>query len=135
VDPGCAACVKTFNIDFIPTFEGIFLCAAPFVNASCNHQMGCDNDCTTKSCQTCLPGQVTTCENNVQSGGQCATFANNAFNCIFNGIGPGQPGEFCDPSQYATYGEWLFAVGKKVCGGAESAGGGGGRGGVAPGAS
>jgi len=117
VDPACATCVGPFNVDFVPTFEGIFLCASPFVGNNCRHQMGCDFDCTTVSCNQCLPAQQTTCENSVQNAGQCSGFANQAFNCIFNGIGPGQPGEFCDPGQYASYGEWLFAVGKKFCGG------------------
>ncbi len=117
VAPACGACLQPFDVDFFPTFDGIFLCVAPFVSSACNHSTGCDFDCTVKSCNMCVAASVETCEDDVQNGGQCDTFATQA-QCAVGVLGPGQPGRFCNPNIYPMgFGAWLQGVGKHFCGG------------------
>jgi hypothetical protein len=117
VAPACGACLQPFAVDFFPTFQGIFLCTAPFVGAACNHSTGCDLDCTTASCSMCAAASMSTCEDDVQNGGQCNSFATQSA-CILGALQPGQPGSFCNPSLYAMtgFGAWLQAVGQHYCG-------------------
>jgi hypothetical protein len=116
VNAACGACLMPFDVDFFPTFDGIFLCVAPFVPSTCNHSTACDFDCTVASCTMCPAASVESCEDDVQNGGQCSTFATQA-QCIVSVLGPGGSGRFCNPNIYpAGFGAWLQAVGKHYCG-------------------
>src|SRR5260370_2169714 len=55
--PACAACLQQFDYDF-QELTGLFVCAAPFVSASCDHSTGCVSDCVSSSCAMCDPSAV-----------------------------------------------------------------------------
>ncbi len=48
----CALCLQPFVVPF-EQGTGIFLCAAPFLSASCNQATGCFTDCETATCSEC----------------------------------------------------------------------------------
>jgi hypothetical protein len=119
VNPACATCLQPFDVNFLPTFEGIFLCVAPFVNATCNQNTACDEDCLSFACKSCSPANVDQCETDAQTGaGECSSLAAQS-SCAGSVLGPGQPGRFCNPNIYppfTAFGSWLQAVGKHFCG-------------------
>jgi hypothetical protein len=110
--PTCAACLSTFDFDF-NELTGILECASPFVSPSCDHTLGCINDCETKSCDQCPAGAVQQCENQVRNS-QCGQYfqgAQCAFGALFG------PASFCNPNNYqGNVGRWLQGVGGHYCG-------------------
>ena len=90
----------------------IRLCAAPFVDAACNHNSGCIVDCLTEACFGCY-SEPDACEASAQAG-TCATyFAADA--CVAQALAG--PAAFCNPDTYhGNYGLWLQAVATSYCG-------------------
>jgi hypothetical protein len=117
VDGGtaCAACLQPFDIPF-EDGAGIFLCAAPFLDASCNEDTGCYIDCETKSCAACASGEVAPCKTDQQTA-NCATYSK-GLTCVQAALGGS--GAFCNPSSYVSFGDWLAAVGASYCGGGDA---------------
>lgn len=111
-DPACGLCLSRFDFDFLE-LRGIFACVAPFVDVDCNADTGCLIDCLDQSCGGC-PGlsSISDCRLSV-SRGTCASYAEGA-KCVESAFGNG--GRFCDPDQYATFGDWLRDVGEQFCG-------------------
>jgi hypothetical protein len=108
----CASCLQPFDFDF-QELQGLTTCAAPFVDATCNHITACLVDCTDVACGKCPdPGSQQGCETSVP-GGVCAPYYNGA-QCI--GQAFFGPGSFCDPNQgTGQFGDWLSAVGQHYC--------------------
>ena len=108
----CATCLTPFDVPF-NQLDGLYLCAAPFVNATCNHATGCAVDCADTSCSQCAAGSETQCRTQVNGGGgQCRTFVQNTA-CVVPQLGPGS---LCSPGTYNNFGGWLRAVGDHFCG-------------------
>jgi len=111
-NPSCAACLTPFDYDF-SELTGLTTCAAPFVDASCNHTTACLVDCTDKSCAQCVDsGALQDCQAAVPNS-VCAVYYAGA-QCIENAfVGPGS---FCDPNQGSgLFGDWLQQVGQNYC--------------------
>jgi hypothetical protein len=110
-DPACGLCLGRFDFDFLE-LRGIFACVAPFVDVGCNADTGCLIDCLDQSCGGC-PDRSSTSECRLSvSGRTCAPYVAGA-KCVEGAFG--NEGGFCDPDQYATFGEWLRAVGEQFC--------------------
>lgn len=115
VKPACQACLAPFEIDYTISNAGIFACAAPFVNATCNRNTGCATDCQTSTCSACPTNQSATCYNTVGTN-QCRTQFTQA-GCVLGGLFG--TGAFCSPANPAyrgSYGAWLEGVGRNYCG-------------------
>jgi hypothetical protein len=111
-NPACAGCVRPFNRPFTQ-LAGLYLCAAPFLNAPCNRSTGCAVDCADTSCEQCPAASETQCRNQVNQGGQCTTYVQQTA-CATAALGNGQ---LCAPQTYGgNYGQWLRAVGDHFCG-------------------
>ncbi|MDB4943138.1 MAG: hypothetical protein JWP97_2672 [Labilithrix sp.] len=110
-NPACAACIAPFNVPFAQG-TGLYLCAAPFVNATCNRSTGCAADCEDTACDQCPAANETQCRSSVlTAGGKCSGQAI-ASACIAPAVGPGG---FCRFDN-RTFGAWLRAVGDHFCG-------------------
>jgi hypothetical protein len=115
MNPACYSCLKPFDFDFNVGL-GILACASPYIAQTggppCLHNAGCYSDCETRSCASCDPSGVASCESSVENG-QCRTFVQQ-LNCI----GPALqgPGNFCLPNRYPNFGAWFQAVGATYCG-------------------
>jgi hypothetical protein len=110
-NPSCAACLAPFNVPWSEV-TGILECAAPFVDATCNHLTGCFTDCEDQSCAQCPASGASQCRSDVQSN-QCSSEAGDltcAYDALFG------PASFCDPQSYPSYGGWLQGVGGHFCG-------------------
>jgi hypothetical protein len=107
----CALCLQPFVVPF-DQGTGIFLCAAPFVSASCNATTGCYTDCETQTCSACPASQSDTCAQEVATG-SCSTYATAAASCAT--AAEAGPGAFCNPASYASFGAWLQGVGAFYC--------------------
>ncbi|MGA7123745.1 MAG: hypothetical protein WBY94_26810 [Polyangiaceae bacterium] len=108
----CAACLKPFDFDF-PAQTGIRTCVAPFVDAACNHNSACIDDCTAESCFLCTSDALSSCETQVQTG-ECAAFTQ-ADECVAQALAGAAA--FCSPAAYqGNFGAWLKGVGAKYCG-------------------
>jgi hypothetical protein len=112
INPGCSSCLSPFDVAFTQ-LSGILRCAAPFVDASCNHTTGCILDCEAASCSQCPTTDVQTCQSNVLTN-QCSSFVNGA-GCVAPTLFAGAAA-FCNPSNYANFGRWLQGVGGHFCG-------------------
>jgi hypothetical protein len=109
----CFYCLNQFDYDFSRQ-TGIRTCAAPFVDAACNHSSGCTVDCVTQSCYGC-PDYPSTdeCGAQVQSG-VCALFFQ-ADPCVTQALEGAAA--LCNPATYQeNFGAWLQAVGTEYCG-------------------
>lgn len=113
VNPACAKCLTPFDVPFTD-LSGIFTCAAPFVDATCNHDSACFTDCENQSCAKCPAGGVAACQADVQNN-QCASFVND-LDCVFNSVFGGGAATFCNPQNYPSFGGWLQGVGGHYCG-------------------
>jgi hypothetical protein len=111
----CAACLQPFDVPFA-SGAGIYLCSAPFLDASCNEDTGCYIDCETRSCVGCAAGEVAPCETDQQTA-NWATYTN-GLTCVRAAFGGS--GALCNPSGYANFGAWLGAVGAYYCGGSDA---------------
>lgn len=121
--PACLGCLQIFAFP-IPAFGGsnlvvteaysmlaaIRLCAAPFVDAACNHNSACLADCLAQACSGCLSSAA--CETQAQSG-TCAAFSA-TDQCIT--VALAGPAALCNPATYqGNFGAWLQAVGTQYC--------------------
>ena len=106
----CALCLQPFVVPFSEG-TGIFLCAAPFLPASCNQATGCYTGCETQACSDCPASGVAGCEQAVATG-SCSTYAA-AVTCIAQA--EGGTGAFCNPASYPDFGAWLEGVGGYYC--------------------
>ena len=111
-NPACGACLAPFDFDY-QELTGLTTCAAPFVDATCDHITACLVDCTDQSCAKCSDsGALQACETQVPAG-VCAPYYNGA-QCIGQAFF-GQ-GSFCDPNQgTGLFGDWLSSVGQFYC--------------------
>jgi hypothetical protein len=126
VSAPCQACLENFAFGTtsqttdgrqsplnLPSQAGVRACAAPFVDAACNHNSACIVDCLTEACTVPGPCLIATgCESQAQAG-TCATyFADDA--CITQALAG--PAAFCDRATYqGNFGTWLLAVGTHYC--------------------
>ena len=86
------------------------LCAAPFVDAACNHNSACLADCLAQACNGCLSSAA--CETQAQSG-TCTAFSA-TDQCIT--VALAGPAALCNPATYqGNFGAWLQAVGTQYC--------------------
>jgi hypothetical protein len=108
----CAACLQPFVVP-LQQGTGVFLCAAPFVAATCNHDTGCYTDCLTVSCSQCPAGEAAQCQATATSGA-CATFTQ-GLTCLQGALVPPGKGAFCSPTAYSGFAAWLAAVGAYYC--------------------
>lgn len=129
-DPACLGCLQIFAFPIpvsggsIPASGGanlvvteaysmlaaIRLCAAPFVDAACNHNSACLADCLAQACNGCLSS--TACETQAQSG-TCAAFSA-TDQCIT--VALAGPAALCNPATYqGNFGAWVQAVGTQYC--------------------
>jgi hypothetical protein len=91
---------------------GIYLCAAPFVDAACNDSSGCATDCATTSCGGCPAGNEAQCQSQVNQGnGQCKKFIPSPA-CLQPAIGPAGLCRYDNK----TFGTWLRVIGNHFCG-------------------
>jgi hypothetical protein len=109
----CSTCLQNFIYDFGSQL-GILVCAAPFVDSTCNHNSACLADCLAESCYGCVdPASTTQCNTQVQTGA-CSAYLQ-ATQCVTQALGG--PAAICNPATYqANFGAWLQAVGAKYCG-------------------
>ena len=114
-NPSCASCLTPFDFTFEEA-KGIYSCVAPYVTASCDHQTACAIDCQTSSCAMCTAANVTGCESSVRTG-QCGPYFGQTacVRSVFGGTDAGAAGAFCNPFNYAGYGDWLQGVGGHYC--------------------
>jgi len=112
-NPACAKCLSAFDYDF-SELTGLTTCAAPFVDAACNHVTACIVDCTDTACAKCGdPGALQQCQATVPNG-VCSPYYQGA-QCIQQAFFG--PGAFCDPNQgTGLFGDWLQTVGANYCG-------------------
>jgi hypothetical protein len=111
----CANCLQPFDFDFSEN-SGVLECAAPFVDANCNHNSACLLDCTHQSCGSCQDATTTAmCQSQVSSGtGQCSSFYT-ANQCVTTALAG--PAAVCNPATYmSNFGSWLQGVGGQYCG-------------------
>ncbi len=112
INAACASCLEPFDVPFADQ-TGVFLCASPFVNASCDNDVGCFEDCEAKTCTQCPAGSATTqCQNQARTG-NCATWFN-GLTCVAPVLAG--TASFCSPTQYNGFGGWLRGVGGHYCG-------------------
>jgi hypothetical protein len=107
----CGSCLSVFTVDSA-TQAGIRACAAPYLDATCNHNSACIVDCIAESCFGCS-GDPTSCEIQAPSG-SCAAYAqaDQCFTAALDG-----PAAVCNPVTYqGEFGAWLQAVAAKYCG-------------------
>jgi hypothetical protein len=111
-NPVCAKCLSLFDVDFTE-LTGVFTCAAPFVDATCNHATACAADCGNQSCSMCPdPAAADQCRSSVATA-QCQVYVQPA-QCV--GAALMGPALFCNPSQYSNvFGAWLEGVGQHYC--------------------
>ena len=107
VNQPCASCLQQFQSEF-STDAGVYLCAAPFLNAGCDVESGCAQDCQTQGCQACVEE---TCDASAQAG-ECSPFFNAANKCIAQSAAATA---LCSPSSYPNFGAWLKGVGGHYC--------------------
>jgi hypothetical protein len=111
-NPSCSTCLRPFDVPFAQ-LSGLYRCASAFVDAACNQATGCAINCQDASCNQCLPAFDAQCRDRVNdTGGQCKPFVQ-ATGCTAAPLGPGQ---LCSSATYASFGEWLRAVGDHFCG-------------------
>jgi hypothetical protein len=109
-NPACNTCLQQFDFDFSEE-SGILACIAPVVDATCNHNSACINDCTSSACTGCVdPATTAMCQTAVRTG-TCQSFYGNS--CLSTALSG--PGAVCDSSKYGNFGAWLQAVGAKYC--------------------
>ncbi|MFO0663387.1 MAG: hypothetical protein U0174_05520 [Polyangiaceae bacterium] len=116
--PDCGTCLSPFKFP-IGEGTGIFNCAAPFVDADCNHNTGCVTDCVESSCDQCGGAASTNaCKNDVRNN-QCNAFVGQSAACIGPAIQGAGGAAFCNPAAYppanGRFGRWLAAVGTHYC--------------------
>jgi hypothetical protein len=114
-NPACANCLQPFDFDFDQN-SGVLQCAAPFVDATCNHNSACLLDCANQSCGNCPDSTTTsTCLTQVSTGsGQCSTFYQ-GDQCVTTALGG--KASVCNPATYkGNFGAWLQGVGAQYCG-------------------
>jgi hypothetical protein len=110
-NPACGTCLSVFTVDFA-TQAGIRACAAPYLDAACNHNSACIADCIAESCFNCIE-DPTACEAQAPSG-TCSAFAptDQCFTAALAG-----PAAVCNPATYqGDFAAWLQAVSAKYCG-------------------
>jgi hypothetical protein len=109
----CSDCLQPFDFDF-GAQAGIVACAAPYVNAVCNHASACLVDCAMESCYDCADQEASAaCTTQVIAAG-CSTYAQ-ADACVTQALGG--PAALCNPTTYqGNFGAWLQAVGAHYCG-------------------
>ncbi|HEX4478109.1 MAG TPA: hypothetical protein VH142_23655, partial [Polyangiaceae bacterium] len=107
-NPGCFDCMQQFLFD-----GAVVRCLAPFLSATCNHDLSCSTDCTNTACGQCAAANEGTCQTGAfQSGGECQGYVSGTFcaQAAFSG-----PGAFCNLSADSSIGVWLEAVGAYYC--------------------
>jgi len=109
----CSVCLQNFEYDFA-TQVGIRSCVAPYLDATCNHNNACIDDCVTQSCYNCADlASTITCDTAVQTGVCSAYFQADA--CVTQALDGA--GAVCNPATYqGNFGAWLQAVGTLYCG-------------------
>jgi hypothetical protein len=118
----CFACLQPFAFS-TQAFEGsnlevtepylmqaaIRMCAAPFLDATCNHNSACIADCLAEACDSCRNSAA--CQAQAQSGTCAAFFADDqCFSLALDGAAA-----LCNPAAYGNFGSWLQAVGTQYC--------------------
>ncbi len=107
-NPGCASCLRQFDVDWAE-LTGIYLCAQPFLSASCNGSTGCASDCLSKACSFCP--SVATCDMTAIAG-ECSSYVTAGNACV---AASSSASSLCSSSGYANFGAWLAAVGAHYC--------------------
>jgi len=88
-------------------------CLAPFLSASCNHELTCALECSTDTCGGCSAGAKSGCESTAfQAGEACSPYISGYF-CARAAFGG--PGAFCDAKTIGDIGLWLQGVGAYYC--------------------
>ena len=107
----CGNCLEFFDQDVAIATR---VCTAPYVDATCNRNSACINDCIMQSCAACAdPVATAQCETQVLSS-SCSAFAQ-ANACVTQALGA--KAAFCNPASYqGNFGAWLQAVGSVYCG-------------------
>jgi hypothetical protein len=108
-NPACASCLRQFDVDFADV-TGIYLCAEPFLSASCNGSTGCATDCINTACASCYY-TMASCDSTVISG-ECSSFVTAGNACI---AASASASALCAQSSYANFGAWLAGVGAAYC--------------------
>lgn len=112
-NPACARCLQLFDVDF-ETQSGIRACAAPYVDATCNHNSGCIVDCLRESCFGCADDASTSQCDTQGLSGTCAAYRQ-SDNCVTQALSGAAA--LCNPTTYqGNFGAWLEAVGARYCG-------------------
>ena len=107
-NPGCFDCMQQFLFD-----GAVVRCLAPFLSATCNHDLSCSTDCTNTACGQCAAADQGTCDKDAfQSGGECQAYVSGTFcaQAAFSG-----PGAFCNLAADSSIGVWLETVGAYYC--------------------
>ncbi len=111
----CGNCLQRFAFDFADQ-TGVLLCAAPYVDAACNHQSACLADCLAQSCYGCADvSSKEQCETQAQTAG-CSAFVQ-TDGCGAQALAG--PAAFCNPATYQALpnqaGAWFQAVATAYC--------------------
>ena len=109
----CATCLQGFDFDFVDQ-TGILFCAAPYVDATCNHNSACVEDCLTSTCFGCSDRATTDqCETAAETG-TCAAYVQ-ADDCAAQALTG--VAALCNAATYqSNFAGWLQAVGAAYCG-------------------
>ena len=106
----CSLCLQPFVVPFAQG-TGIFLCAAPYLPASCNQATGCYTDCEKSTCSQCPASGLAACQAQLATG-SCSALTQ-GLTCV--AAAEAGAGAFCNPTSYANFGAWLQGVGGHYC--------------------
>ena len=105
-NPSCYNCMLQFGGE-----DAYTRCLAPYLNATCNHDLTCAVQCGNTSCDQCSPAAQDACETKVfGQGGACRPWVNGYF-CAEAALSG--PGAFCEWN--GNFGSWLKSVGTHYC--------------------
>ncbi|MEZ4227823.1 MAG: hypothetical protein R3B89_01585 [Polyangiaceae bacterium] len=105
-NPACYDCMLQFTGD-----DAYARCLAPFLSASCNHNLTCAAQCDAAACGQCGATDEDACGNQVfGSGGDCEDYL---IGLYCNQAALGGPAAFCQFN--GDVGDWLLGVGNYFC--------------------
>jgi hypothetical protein len=106
-NPKCYDCLLQFTMD-----AAYVRCLAPYLTASCNHDLTCAVFCSNDSCGQCPPSQEDACQQQLfEANGQCSAWVSGYYcaQAAVNG-----PAAFCEFGN--DVGQWIAGVGAHYCG-------------------
>ncbi len=104
----CQSCLLQFTGN-----DAYARCLAPYLTASCNHELTCAVECSDAVCGQCATSQKKACSDALYSSGEaCAPFTAGVW-CASAALGG--PGAFCDYPKNQDAGQWLRTVGEHYC--------------------